>query len=322
MGTVVAMTEKVAEFVIARAEARCEMYTLGPGGGRCARSVKIEIHHLLPRGKGGGHEPENLACTCVHHHRAIEHRMVGEDDWLWEAEAEDGQTAFSLSSGGPAEIVLWPNVRDELEERSTLLMHEAKVGVLIADVHGPWQIARAAFELAEGGDLWKLHDLTLAEFAYQLGKQTKTIKGYILAETRLMSMAEKWHTVFHSAPVKLMTQCGAEIVEMSDKQLRELKRRIEAGDSYRVLVERAREMADVEAAAKEGLVVYNVILSAHATTLEFNVKIPEGTRQWRKEAIEKAIGAFENRNYVVGVEWPEKTEGHTVAVVSAEGEDE
>ncbi len=317
-----AVKESVAEFVIARAEARCELYTLGPGGGRCARSVKIEIHHLVPRSKGGGHEPDNLSCVCVFHHRAIEHRQVGEDDWIWEAEGEDGQTAYSLSNGGPAEIVLWPNVRDELEERSTLLMHEAKVGVLTADVQGPWQIARAAFELAEGGDLWKLHDMTLAEFAYSLGKQTKTIKAYILAETRLMSIAEKWHSVFHSAPIKLMQFCGAEIVEMSDKQLRELKRMIESGDSIRAVIERAREIADVEASAKVGLLVYNVILSANATTLEFNVKVEEGTRQWRKEAIDKAIDAFENRKYVVGVEWPETTEGHTVALVSAEGEDE
>src|SRR5690242_5093956 len=45
-------------------------------GGRCCvpgcRSARhLELHHVVPRARGGGHEPENLTLLCSGHHRAL-----------------------------------------------------------------------------------------------------------------------------------------------------------------------------------------------------------------------------------------------------------
>jgi hypothetical protein len=55
---------KVRRFVLLRDRQRC----IVPG---CRASRHIDLHHLRPRHLGGGHEPENLACLCSGHHRAL-----------------------------------------------------------------------------------------------------------------------------------------------------------------------------------------------------------------------------------------------------------
>jgi hypothetical protein len=45
-------------------------------GGRCCvpgcRSARhLDLHHIVPRAEGGGHEPENLTLLCSGHHRAL-----------------------------------------------------------------------------------------------------------------------------------------------------------------------------------------------------------------------------------------------------------
>lgn len=315
------ITDAVYEALVARSGGHCEMYTDGPGGGRCGRSVKVEAHHLLPRGKGGGHEIENLALVCNWHHRAIEHRQIEEDDWLYEAGA-DGLVAFSYSSGGPPEVVLWPDVSEAREEAAAALLHEAELGAEMAEKRGPWKIAAASFELSVGGDLWKLHDMTFATYAYFLNLKPKTVKNYILAEERARSLPDDYGSCVKRASIKLMTTCGAEIAAMTAKQLREICLRIDAGDSVRALIERAREIAGVVAEEKVGNVVYAVTLSVLSATLELKVSVPEDERYFRKVAIEKALASFENRAYVVGVEWPEDAAVHQVEKISAEGESE
>jgi hypothetical protein len=37
----------------------------------CRSSVGLDVHHLVPRADGGGHEPSNLVTTCGSCHRAI-----------------------------------------------------------------------------------------------------------------------------------------------------------------------------------------------------------------------------------------------------------
>ncbi len=53
----------VARFVWRRDESRCQT----PG---CRSSRALEIHHIVAREKGGGHEPSNLRLTCGSCHRA------------------------------------------------------------------------------------------------------------------------------------------------------------------------------------------------------------------------------------------------------------
>jgi hypothetical protein len=54
---------KTRRFVFRRDGDRCTV----PG---CRASAFIEVHHLVPRELGGGHEPENLTLLCGGHHDA------------------------------------------------------------------------------------------------------------------------------------------------------------------------------------------------------------------------------------------------------------
>ncbi len=315
------ITDATIEALVLRSDGHCELYTDGPGGGRCGRSVKMEVHHLLPRGKGGGHEIENLAIVCNWHHRAIEHRMIEEDDWLYEAGADDF-VAFSYNKGGPPDVVLWPDVSEAREDAAAELLNDAEIGAEMAAKRGPWKIASASFDLAAGGDLWKLHDMTLATYAYHLGLKPKTVKMYMLAEGRARALPDDYGACFKRAPILLMQTCGLEVEAMNVKQLREICLRIDAGDSVTALIDRCKEIAGVEAAATEGMFVYEVTLIARAMTLELKVKVPEEERYFNRKAIDKAITAVESMKHVIGVEWPEDADEHQVVLVTAEGEEE
>ena len=317
-----AISDATVEALILRSDGHCEIYTEGPGGGRCGRSVKMEIHHVLPRGKGGGHKIENLSVMCNWHHRAVEHRQVEEDDWLYEAATDDDTVAFSFNKGGPPDVVFWPDVSAAKEDAAAELLNEAEIGAEMAEKRGPWKIAESSFDLAAGGDLWKLYDMTLATYAYHLNLKPVTVKRYILAEDRARSLPDDYGACFKRAPIRLMTMCGSEIVAMNVKQLREVCTMIDAGESANTLMERCREISGVEAAAVEGNFVYEVTLIARAVTLELKVPVSEDERYFRRKAIDKAMASFENRAYVVGVEWPENNEEHQVVLVTAEGEDE
>ena len=55
---------KVRRFVTLRDGNRCKV----PG---CRAARHIDVHHIVPRHLGGGHEPENLTLLCSGHHRAL-----------------------------------------------------------------------------------------------------------------------------------------------------------------------------------------------------------------------------------------------------------
>lgn len=56
--------------VFRRDDGRCVV----PG---CNHAMFVDVHHLVPRECGGDHDPENLACFCGAHHRAVhEGRLV------------------------------------------------------------------------------------------------------------------------------------------------------------------------------------------------------------------------------------------------------
>ena len=37
----------------------------------CKHATFVQVHHIVPRAEAGQHEPDNLACLCTAHHRAV-----------------------------------------------------------------------------------------------------------------------------------------------------------------------------------------------------------------------------------------------------------
>jgi len=60
---------KVRRFVTLRDRMRCTV----PG---CRAARHIDVHHIVPRYLGGGHEPENLTLLCSGHHRALHEGFI------------------------------------------------------------------------------------------------------------------------------------------------------------------------------------------------------------------------------------------------------
>ncbi|MEP6860053.1 MAG: DUF222 domain-containing protein [Deltaproteobacteria bacterium] len=84
---------KVRRFVMLRDRRRCVV----PG---CRASRHIDVHHIVPRHLGGGHEAENLTLLCSGHHRAL----------------HDGTLA--ITGRAPNLVVSWKYRPDELAEDS------------------------------------------------------------------------------------------------------------------------------------------------------------------------------------------------------------
>jgi 5-methylcytosine-specific restriction endonuclease McrA len=61
---------RIRRQVLARDRHRCR----APG---CGRTRFLEIHHVTPRARGGGHEPENLVTLCGACHRLWHERAGG-----------------------------------------------------------------------------------------------------------------------------------------------------------------------------------------------------------------------------------------------------
>lgn len=57
---------------------RLRRFVIGRDGGvcsvaGCSSRYRLQVHHVLPRSHGGGHEPANLACLCWYHHHVVIH---------------------------------------------------------------------------------------------------------------------------------------------------------------------------------------------------------------------------------------------------------
>ena len=37
----------------------------------CKHATFVDVHHIVSRAEAGAHEPDNLACLCTAHHRAV-----------------------------------------------------------------------------------------------------------------------------------------------------------------------------------------------------------------------------------------------------------
>ncbi|HJQ94631.1 MAG TPA: HNH endonuclease, partial [Acidimicrobiia bacterium] len=59
---------------------------LPPAGGEtcsiegCRSRYRLQIHHIRPRSRGGGHHPDNLITLCWYHHHVAIHGMGMEID--------------------------------------------------------------------------------------------------------------------------------------------------------------------------------------------------------------------------------------------------
>lgn len=65
--------ERVRQVVLARAGQRCE---------RCWGRGRLELHHRLPRSRGGTHEASNLVALCRVCHRAVHAGAADAHRWI------------------------------------------------------------------------------------------------------------------------------------------------------------------------------------------------------------------------------------------------
>jgi hypothetical protein len=54
----------VRRLVLRRDRGRCQVPS-------CRHATWVDVHHVVPREEGGGHEPDNLVTLCGAHHRAL-----------------------------------------------------------------------------------------------------------------------------------------------------------------------------------------------------------------------------------------------------------
>jgi 5-methylcytosine-specific restriction endonuclease McrA len=67
---------KVKREVVRRDEGRCQWPL--DGGGICGSTVRLEIDHVVPRGKGGPSTVENCRLTCRHHNLEAARQVYGD----------------------------------------------------------------------------------------------------------------------------------------------------------------------------------------------------------------------------------------------------
>jgi hypothetical protein len=100
---------KVRRFVTNRDRRRCTV----PG---CRAARHIDVHHIVPRHLGGGHEPENLTLLCSGHHRAL----------------HDGH--LIITGAAPNLTVVWKNGVIDADPADVDSTDHADVGVVVQRV--------------------------------------------------------------------------------------------------------------------------------------------------------------------------------------------
>jgi hypothetical protein len=68
---------KVKREVLRRDQGRCQWEL--PGGGVCGATVRLEIDHVVPRGRGGAHTVDNCRVLCKAHNLEAARRTYGDD---------------------------------------------------------------------------------------------------------------------------------------------------------------------------------------------------------------------------------------------------
>jgi hypothetical protein len=79
-GTARAMQRARARLAKTRLAAACVLVRERDGGRCrvCGDPRDVEVHHIVFRSQGGGHDPENLVCLCADCHGAVHARRL----WL------------------------------------------------------------------------------------------------------------------------------------------------------------------------------------------------------------------------------------------------
>lgn len=296
------VTEKTRDEVMARGDGQCEMYRFGSGGGRCARQGgRVALHHVELRSHGGGNEPENLAGLCTIHHRAVhcESDPDHEHPWLYRVTTGEHEYAYATKKGGDPAWFLWGNVRDRVEAESIEELKQIEVAVAI-DTKAGWRLADHAWALAELGDAWQLHGFdNVAQLAKANNKEPKTLKAYLLAESRLDAFINpKFHDPLKELPIRLMVNAGKELTMVAESVIEEMLERAAAGETLNELIRFVKESARTKAAEDTDRRRSTVRLVVKAATLIVPV-----TYDPTDDPIEKAQASIEARDYVHAIEW-------------------
>ena len=248
-----AVSTKDREDALATTEGQCEMYKYGAGGGRCARQGgKVAIHHQQLKSAGGSNEPENLAGLCLVHHRAVhlESDPDHEHTWLYRVATDDGDNAFATVKGGDPLWFLWGNMGHKVEQESTEEIAQVDAAVTLSQQSG-WRIADHTWALAELGDAWQLHGHdNVAQFAKAVGKKPKTLKAYLLAESRLDAFINPrfwgdWKSGegIKGINIRLMLSAGKELTMCADSVIEEMLERAGIGEAVGELIRFVKEAA-------------------------------------------------------------------------------
>jgi hypothetical protein len=96
----------VRRAVWARDEARCKWPL--DAGGTCDSTLRLEIDHVVPRGRGGPSTPSNLRILCAVHY-ALAARQVYGDEWMDRFTGRGGE-------GAPGHV---PVAREPISEWGT-----------------------------------------------------------------------------------------------------------------------------------------------------------------------------------------------------------
>ena len=88
-----AIPPSVRRAVLARDDARCQV----PG---CPNNRWLDLHHIVPRSKGGKHVAENLVTVCTTHHAALHRNVVSV------RRGPDGQLIWKRSHGEAFGVIL------------------------------------------------------------------------------------------------------------------------------------------------------------------------------------------------------------------------
>ena len=70
----------------------------------CGSTVRLEVDHVMPRGKGGPSTVENCRILCKPHNLEAARQVYG-DDWMDQfTRGEDGRVPVARESEAPARV--------------------------------------------------------------------------------------------------------------------------------------------------------------------------------------------------------------------------
>lgn len=209
------------------AEFQCAMTHIRYG--RCARSARLEEHHIIPLGVSGkrrgktGQGPTTMICTT--HHNQIHHRGPPDDPrypWLWRVTLEDSTYGYCKRKRGKPDYVLWDNVGDAWEQEAVQADQQfdsAREQVW----HHYWLIGEAIHHLWTGNKFHLLGsgidadnpDDALRQYAAQKGIGHRSLKDLHSSYIDLKKLPRDIQARFLRQPYRLMRDAGPSIRKLA-----------------------------------------------------------------------------------------------------------